>query len=104
MHTKKVAAGIAVLCLPILLLSVALHSIYVQCFIIAANRLPSVDNLHPDGTHEDGVYPVCDRSWNVLTTFLMVSATGMIAGLWLIVFGLTNRSLISGTKDAKQST
>lgn len=87
MQIKKVIAGAAILMLPIFVVIGNTHSFLSYCYDFAGNRLPSADGIAG-----------CDNYFHFVGPFLMIFLPIWVGGIFLLLFGLTGRSLYTGKK------
>jgi hypothetical protein len=90
---KKVIAGAAILAFPVFALVVSATSYFTYCYDLSGNRLPTADDI----TNNYGV-PVCDN-FLLGAPYLLFLLTLWIGGIWVLIFGLTGRSLTTGNKE-----
>lgn len=98
MHIRKVTTGIAILVFPIFALIVSTSSYFNYCYDFAGNRLPTADEI----TNSYG-FPVCDN-FLLGAPYLLFLLPLWIGGTWLLVFGLTGRSLSTAKKEPESRT
>jgi len=96
MHIKKIVAGAGLLVLPIL--AVFSHSMmyFTYCYDLAGNRLPTADGMYSTiGGSSCGNYILG------ISQYLIIFLPAVVGGVWLLVYGLAGRSLISGKKESE---
>jgi hypothetical protein len=97
MHIRKVIAGIAILVFPIFALIVSTSSYFTYCYDFAGKRLPTADGI----TNSYG-FPVCDN-FLLGAPYLLFLLPLWIGGTWLLVFGLTGRSLTTAKEPESRT-
>ena len=93
MHVKKVIAGAALLAFPVFALIVSASSYFTYCYDFAGNRLPTADGI----SNNYGV-AVCDN-FLLYAPYLLFLLPAWIGGIWLVILGLTGKSLMTGKKE-----
>jgi len=93
-----VIAGAAILAFPVFALVVSASSYFTYCYDFAGNRLPTADGI----SNNNGV-PVCDN-FLFYAPYILFLLPAWIGGIWLLIFGLTGRSLMTGKKELEQPT
>jgi hypothetical protein len=87
MHINKAIAGAVMLVFPILVIIGNNHSFLNYCYDFAGNLLPSADDMEG-----------CDNFQQLVGPFLVIFLPFWVGGIFLLIFGLTEKSLHTGKK------
>ena len=96
LHIDKVIASVAILAFPVFALVVSTSSYFTYCYDFAGNRLTTADGI----SNNYGV-AVCDN-FLFYTPYVLFLLPAWIGGIWLLIFGLTGRSLMTGKKEPRR--